>query len=420
MHPWSGQHRPGSDPSTLHGKIMCGYQGWFASETDGSGMGWLHFGLGIFKPGICRIDLWPDMTETTADERYPSEFHHVDGSMAPVFSSYNPKTVNRHFQWMAEYGIDGVFVQRFGTDLRDPQAYDFCDGVLDNIRNAANANGRTWAIMYDLSSMTPGELSSVIKEDWKRLVDRMQVGRDPSYQRNHGKPVVAIWGVGFCEGRKYSLKDCEALVDFLKSDPHYGGNSIMLGVPYAWREMNRDSVNDPQLHALIQKADIVSPWAVTRYRTSKDFLADISTYQKPDLDWCRERHLDYLPVIFPGFSWANLLKCRNQDGSPHFIPREKGSFFWTQGSQIAKLGADMIYVAMFDELDEGTAIMKCTQNPPTGVSRFQIEPGVAPDHYLWLTGRIGQLLRKEIPFSEQPPARPVSGPDRAESKPVQQ
>lgn len=405
MKPWTGKHQPGVDASSLKGKVVCGYQGWFSAPGDGSGGGWVHYGDGVFKPGVCNVDFWPDMSEAAASERYSTEFRNADGSMASVFSSYNPQTVNRHFQWMAQYGIDGAFLQRFGSDLRKPGTYDFCNAILDNVRNAANNNGRTWVVMYDLSGLSGEEISSVIIEDWKRLVDRMQVRRDPSYQNHAGKPLVVIWGVGFNEGRHYSLKDCEVLMDFLKNDPRYGGNSIMLGVPYGWRELNRDAVADPELHRLIKKTDIVSPWAVTRYNSTARFLEDVEQYHKPDLAWCRENHVDYLPVIFPGFSWSNLMKVRGKDGEPHRIPRENGTFFWKQGSQMAKLGGEMIYVAMFDELDEGTAILKCSNHPPVGPSRFQTNAGVAPDHYLWLAGQIGRALRQEIPASDELPLR---------------
>ena len=57
---------PASEPATLFGKVMCGYQGWFATPTDGSGLGWVHYGFN--QPGQCHIDLWPDVSELGADE----------------------------------------------------------------------------------------------------------------------------------------------------------------------------------------------------------------------------------------------------------------------------------------------------------------------------------------------------------------
>src|SRR5438132_1536787 len=43
MRPFAGVRHPGVDPSTLTGKVMCGYQGWFAAEGDAAGRGWTHW-----------------------------------------------------------------------------------------------------------------------------------------------------------------------------------------------------------------------------------------------------------------------------------------------------------------------------------------------------------------------------------------
>jgi hypothetical protein len=58
---------------------------------------------------------------------------------------------------------------------------------------------------------------------------------------------------------------------------------------------------------------------------------------------------------------------------------------------------------MFDEINEGTAIFKCTNEPPTGQppAKFLTYEGLPSDHYLWLTGMGGKLLRHEIPFNKQ-------------------
>ena len=62
----------------------------------------------------------------------------------------------------------------------------------------------------------------------------------------------------------------------------------------------------------------------------------------------------------------------------------------------------MVYVAMFDEVDEGTAIFKCANDVPTGTkSQFQTMDGLPSDFYLKLVGQGGKLLRGEIPLSEK-------------------
>ena len=61
-----------------------------------------------------------------------------------------------------------------------------------------------------------------------------------------------------------------------------------------------------------------------------------------------------------------------------------------------RAGAEMIYVAMFDEIDEGTAIFKCAKKVPVGKSTFvPLEEGVESDHYLKLVGEAAKILRKE-------------------------
>ena len=62
---------------------------------------------------------------------------------------------------------------------------------------------------------------------------------------------------------------------------------------------------------------------------------------------------------------------------------------------------------MFDEVDEGTAIFKCTDNPPIGKSRFLTYEGLPSDYYLWLTGKAGELLRNKISVSKNIPDRNI-------------
>jgi hypothetical protein len=386
--------------NTLTGKVMCGYQGWFSAEGDGMWMRWQHYGFG--KPGECHIDLWPDVSELGKDELYDTPLRFADGRTAQVFSSAHPKTVERHFEWMRGYGIDGAFLQRFGASLKNLKGRGFNDRVLENVRAGAAKAGRQWAVMYDLSGLRADEIEKVVMQDWKKLRNEKRIIDDPAYLRHNGKPVVAVWGIGFNDNRDYTLDECAALLRFLRNNPDFGGMTVMAGVPFGWRTLDRDAANDPRLHEALQFADVISPWAVGRYGTVKEAERDIGKVHEADAAWCKERKKDYLPVVFPGFSWRNLTVARGGDAKLNAIPRLGGQFLWSQAMQRIQRGADMLYVAMFDELDEGTAIFKCADEVPVGPMGFVTNDGLPSDHYLWLTGQIGKVLRKELPAGEMP------------------
>jgi hypothetical protein len=373
------------DVSTLNGKLMVGYQGWFNAEGDGAGRGWTHWtkGRGAPSPDNIRVDLWPDLSELGPDERFPTAFIGADGKPAEVFSSFKRETVLRHFRWMREYGIDGAFLQRFPSNLRDTKARTHLDTVLAHCRAGAKIEGRALALMYDLSGL-PGDRFHQVKDDWRRLSGEGKLTADDQYIKHRGKPLVAVWGVGFDDQRPYSLEQCRDLVAFFREQ----GCSILLGVPCYWRTLDRDAVSDRGLLDLLAGADVVSPWTIGRYGTLDGAKNHAEKNLKPDLAWCAERKIDYLPVAYPGFSWHNM----KRDSPIEEIPRRKGEFFQTQLDGCLAAGARMIYVAMFDEVDEATAIFKCTNTPPPG-RPFATYEGLPSDHYLKLAGDAARRLK---------------------------
>jgi hypothetical protein len=389
----------GTPPNDLHGMVLCGYQGWFRTPGDGTGNGWKHYAIGgKFAPGHSHIEIWPDLSEFSESERFATPFKHADGRNAEVFSSVMPGTTRRHFEWMREYGIDGVFLQRFVVETRNQRSRDSFDTVLTNCRESANATGRRWALMYDLSGLRHGQAKFLV-EDWKRLVEAKRIelkDHDTAYLKVAGKPLVALWGLGLSD-RSPMLEEWQMLLEFFQNEAIAGGCSIMLGVPCYWRTLDRDCIADPGVHKIIKMADIISPWAVGRFGTPQDAEARIDSLLKPDMEWCAQEGIAYLPVIFPGFSWQNLQRGRGIEATFDQIPRRGGRFMWSQALAARKAGSESIYIAMFDELDEATAIFKTTQNPPVGATRFIAEPGVPPDRYLRLAGHIGKLLRNEMP-----------------------
>ena len=403
------KHSPASRFMSYEGRIMCGYQGWFRAKGDGSGAGWGHFGSGgRFDPKHVTIDLWPDVSEYK--KTYSTGFKLEDGSPAQVFSSWDASTVDVHFRWMNEYGIDGVFMQRFFGVTRDAESRREGRVVLGNALASSRKHGRALAVMYDLSGLQArGEDCSSVIQDWKELVDELKItskGTNQTYLYHRGKPLVAIWGLGFPD-RPYDIREIgvDRLIDFLKNDPEYGGCSVMLGVPTYFRELRTDCLPDPYLHELIERADVVMPWMVQRFTSLlHNDRVRYGEQIKADIAWCRERNVDYAPCAYPGFSWYNL--SRHNFGGRHPLdqnPRQKGAFYWDLLTTAIDSGATMIYVAMFDEVDEGTAIFKCTNDPPHGnpPAKFITYEGLPSDHYLWMTGRAGEILRGEHPMNKK-------------------
>ena len=372
--------------------VMAGYQGWFNTPEDGAGLGWKHFEKEKeFKPGKCTIDLWPDVSEY--EKTYETAFKLPDETPAKVFSSYDASTTDLHFKWMKQYGIDGVFMQRFVVSIRNQKGKDNYNKILNNAVLSAEKYDRAICLMYDLSGMEAGEEDILIR-DWKELCEKYKlVSRNNNhYVYHHGKPLVAVWGIGFNDRRKYGYEQVKKIIDFLKSE----GCSILVGVPTHWRTLTIDAVSDTRLLELIKQADIVHPWLVGRF--------DNNTYEpyrksiEEDIKWCKANGKDYMPVLFPGFSWHNMKK----DAPQNMIPRLGGRFFWKQVKGAVDAGAESLYLAMFDEIDEGTAFFKCTNTPPVGESSFITYEGEAPDHYLWLAGEAAKYLRGELRSSRMP------------------
>lgn len=279
---------------TMTGKVMSGYQGWFNTPTDGANRGWRHWAGGTPEPGNASIDMWPDMTEADPDERFDTGFKHKDGRVAQVYSAYNEKSVMRHFKWMRDYGLDGVFLQRFASEVSNDSGRNHFNKVLNSARKGAQTYGRVYGVMYDLSGVREGGADDIIA-DWKSLYNVAKLTKDDRYVRHNNKPVVVLWGLGFDEGgRPALLDDGLKLVDFLKNDPVYGGNTVMLGVPYTWRTTDNAAVPFAKMEQLIMAADIVSPWAVGRPHTTDAVIENAERILKPDLEWCKAHGKEYM------------------------------------------------------------------------------------------------------------------------------
>ena len=62
--PAQTKHGATSNFPTYEGRVMCGYQGWFRAQGDGSGEGWSHYSEhGRLTAATLHPDFWPDVSE---------------------------------------------------------------------------------------------------------------------------------------------------------------------------------------------------------------------------------------------------------------------------------------------------------------------------------------------------------------------
>lgn len=389
------QPRPATtaiDATTLQKKVLCGYQGWFRCPGDAANKGWRHWSRDgrQIRLDTLTFEMWPDLAEYGDDEKYAAPgFVNADGAAAHLFSSVHRQTVARHFRWMQDYGIDGVFLQRFVVETRDPAG----ELVLANVRESAERTGRVYALCYDMSGAAPNRLFDTVTADWKKMVDEKRITQDGRYLHHGGKPVLFLWG--FFSDR-FGPELANKLIDFFKGDAKYGA-TLIGGSQWWWR-----TEKDEAWRKVFSRFDVISPWNVGNSTTIDGQKHAATAYWKDDAAAAQQTGMKYLPVIYPGFGWTNL---KGAAAARNTIPRLGGEFYWRQFSTAADLGIDMAYVAMFDEVDEATAIFKVTNAPPSP-GRFVTYDGLPSDWYLRLTGEGTKLIRGERKNQKALPIQP--------------
>ena len=393
----SGQRIAVIDSTTLAGKVLCGYQGWFRCPGDGSKMGWFHWNRGrTIKPTSLTFEMWPDMSELDDDERFPAAgFRYPSGQQAHLFSSVHPKTVRRHFHWMQDFDIHGAWLQRFVVGLKGGPAearYESNWQVLQNVRNSANESGRVWTIAYDMTSMPTDKLFDVMTDDWKQLVDS-GVTRDSRYLHHDGKPVLMVWGF-FTDRMQPEL--AERIVGFFKTHSRYGV-FLVGGCQWYWRNQRNHAWS-----SVFRSFDVISPWNVGNVAIAADGSKWPSVaYWDNDAAEARRAGMIYMPVLWPGFSWDNLNRF---DPGKSNIPRRKGEFYWRQFVKARQLKLRTAYVAMFDEVDEATAIFKVTNRPPQPGHFVTLEE-MPSDWYLRLTQAGTKMIVGDAPLTRTIPIK---------------
>lgn len=216
-----------------------------------------------------------------------------------------------------------------------------------------------------------------------------------------------------------------------EADPKYRV-FLIGGVPSQWRDLAGDSREAVAWRGIYESLDGIHPWHVGRWRSISSFKLYNDHRIVKDAELCSELGILYMPTMCkccgdfvlssfpyvhpvaeaccsfftgPGFSWHNL-----KDGPLNDIPRIGGEFMWSQAFSYAR-NKDIasIWMAQFDEVDEGTAIFKVAsskqQLPAEGKWLSLDADGVLlpNDWYLRLCGEAQKMLLRQIELSEMIP-----------------
>ena len=390
-----------SPPGDVVGKVTVGYQGWFACAGDGAPINsWWHYSGGATPTPVTltnNIHCWPDMRQFSTG--YQTGFTNFgNGQPATLFSSYDQQTVDTHFRWMAENGIDTAALQRFdpysGTGFTIGGEGPTRNDMALKVMNAAQTYGIKFYIMYDVSGWNSNAMPAQIEHDWTNVMVQLHITNSPMYAMQNGKPVVCIWGFGFNDSNHpWDAATCASVINWFKSQGCY----VIGGVPTWWRTGVSDS--RPNFLSTYGAFNMISPWMVGRIGNVSDVDNFLANPQTGDLVYCNANGIDYQPCVLPGDTGQ----------------RAHGDFMWRQFYNMTRLGCQGIYISMFDEFNEGNQIA-CTAEDasmePIGSSSLyftldQDGTHCSSDYYLRLTGDGGKMFKGQIPLTTTRPTQPM-------------
>ncbi|KAH8897168.1 hypothetical protein GQ53DRAFT_887419 [Thozetella sp. PMI_491] len=369
----------GIDTSTLKGKWLYGYQGWFRKPGPGINSHWAPGGTP--GPGNVEIEFFPDVSEYPANCLFDTGFLLPGGATGQLYDNTCDGVVDLHFSWMKTYGVDGVLVQRFLSAVNDASFIT----IVNQVQAAAEKHGLGFLVEYDVSSgnSSKASVANAVLADYNSKIKPFTAS--PAYIHQDGKPVIMTFGIGYPE-RPINGTDSLNLINQMKAAGVYYG----IGVPSNWAiTANSTSELAPALKA----ADLVSPWTVGSY-SNGGYLNGYYKNEISDAQFLKNLGIGYAPVIWPGTS-SDHLDGGNAPSRLDNFPRFNGSFYQMQANSVMDLNPTFMYSAMFDEVNEGTgsyAVLKNNQLPTNEVFVGINNDFSSTNHYLELGGQLASVF----------------------------
>jgi hypothetical protein len=399
-----------ADAQDIVGKVIAGYQGWFASGGDGSPVGCV---LAVGTGSHNNFETYPDMREFPATEQFdaPETWGKLpNGNTSTVFASDRDFTIQKHTQWMKQYGIDTAAIQRFGevSNPTDTRLRDQKNDVTIRMMKACEKTGVKFYIEYDSSGSAVGGWGqnwvTSIENDWSSFALSDHVAASSAYARENGKPVVELWGMGL-NGNNISKdpQQWQALVTWFQQQGCY----VIGGVPTGWLACGPFGDAVPGFQTVYESCSAINPWIVGRLRSLADSDSYALSNEKPEQNWCARHSITYIPCVYPGTSFYN-----SNSKSKNNIPRNHGLLMWEQFANLRQQSIKTCFVSMFDEYNEATAIAKSAEDttfvPPNKWFLTLDADGtpVSSDYYLRLTKDGSRMIKGISPLSWTTPTQP--------------
>ncbi|MFC1608292.1 LamG-like jellyroll fold domain-containing protein [Candidatus Latescibacterota bacterium] len=381
-----------------------GYQAWHLAPDEGVFKKWEGWFEADTSPTAANIhgDNWPDMSEYPNEDLFNTEMYYQNGEKAKAYSCSRYSTIDLHVKWMKDYGLKGHFYQVQCANITNSGILGRADVITEYVRTASEKYEVKFCMMPCNNAKTDADNENIVSKIinyWKHCVDDLKITESSQYMYQNGLPVIGFFGFGLLN-RPMSVTEATEILDFFQNSPEQKYRVyVMGGVHVGWRTNPKPGGWEP----VFLRLDMIAPWRTIHNFTDQTPI--VRMYE--DLDYCNDNRMDYNPIVSPGGSAMHLPgDLRNID------PRNGGKFFWDQVYEVCKMGSKFMFVAMFDEIDEGTAMYKMaeTENDiPIGSNQVTLDEDgydLPSDWYLRLGGSAQDMLDHSIPLTAHIPIKP--------------